>query len=141
MTLRPMTMQDADKMLEWKNYPETRAFAIASGAEIKKEDHYKWLEKNIQHFQVMEDHFKNRGGRIGALRIQDNEISIWVDKEFWNLDYASRAINMVAEIGMTAKIVVNNIRSIRAFINAGFKPVDFVEQTFPRKVAYHIFRK
>ncbi len=48
---------------------------------------------------------------------------------------------MVAEVGMTAKLVVNNIRSIRAFINAGFKPVEFIQQTYPRYVAYHIYKR
>jgi hypothetical protein len=43
--LRPMTIADADKMLTWKNYPETRQFAIASHEEIKREDHLQWLEK------------------------------------------------------------------------------------------------
>lgn len=121
MNLRPMTMADADKMLEWKNDPETRKFAIVSHDEIKKEDHYKWLEKNIQYFQIIE----SIHGITGAIRIQDNEISIWIDYEFRGQGVASYILEMVSEKGMTAKIVEGNVASMCAFINADFKPISY----------------
>ena len=130
MTLRPLTMADADKMLEIKNYPETRAFAIASHDEIKKEDHYKWLEKNIQYFQVVMDDDK----MIGVIRIEDYEVSIWIDRKYWGQGLASYILEQETELDMTAKIVEGNIASMRAFLNAGFKSISY-------NGTYYIFQK
>ena len=127
MQLRKMTMQDADKMLEWKNYPETRQYAIVTHDEIKKEDHYKWLEQNLQYFQVI-------GDQMGAVRIQDGEISVWIDREHWSKGIAAYVLEQVCEIGMTARIVAGNVASMRAFIRAGFEPVSYYEN-------YYIFKR
>ena len=129
MNLRPMTMADADFMLQLKNYPETRTFAIASHDEIKKEDHYKWLENNLQYFQVIQDVTP-----LGVIRIQDDEISIWVDKLYWRKGIASYILNKVAKEGMIARIVDGNVASMLAFINADFKP-------FHHEKNYYIMKK
>jgi RimJ/RimL family protein N-acetyltransferase len=126
MNLRPMTMDDADFMLELKNDNVTRNFALLTSEEIKKEDHYKFLENNIQYFQVIEDGGYNMI-RVGAFRIQDNEISIWIAPKFRNCGYATSTLNKVKKDGMTAKIMVGNIPSINAFINAGFRPHDLIQ--------------
>jgi RimJ/RimL family protein N-acetyltransferase len=127
MQLRPMTMADSDKMLEWKNYPETRKYAIASHDIITKEAHYKWLEENLQYFKVI-------GELYGAVRIQDNEVSIWMDKKYWAKGIASFVLEMIYEDGMFAKIVNGNIPSMRTFIRAGFKPFSYHKN-------YYIFKK
>ena len=130
MNLRPLTMADADFLLELKNYSETRKFAIASHDEIKKEDHYKWLENNIQYFQVIE----NYGVSLGVIRIKNNEISIWINKKIWGKRVASDILKEISERGMTAKIVNGNIGSFKAFVRAGFKPIDYKEN-------YYILKK
>lgn len=130
MKLRPLTMADADKMLELKNYPETRQFALASHDEIKKEDHYKWLEENLQYFQAIVD----GENMVGAIRIQDYEISIWIDKDFWKRGIATYILQHISKRGMTAKIVNANIGSMRAFIRAGFEPSSYHE-------TYYTFKK
>jgi RimJ/RimL family protein N-acetyltransferase len=121
MNLRPLTMADADKMLEWKNYPETRNFAIATHEEIKKEDHYKWLEENLQYFQAIIDGEKI----IGAIRIENEVISIWVDRQFWNKGIATYVLQHVSKRGDVAYIVPENVASMRAFYRAGFLPVSY----------------
>ncbi len=130
MILRPMTMSDADFMLELKNDEATRRFAIATNDFIKKEDHYKWLESNIQYFQIIEFD----GLRSGAIRIQDNEISIWIDKEIRGKGAARLVLQRKAAYGMVAKIVEGNIASMRAFIAAGFSPLKKIDN-------YYIFQK
>lgn len=127
-----MLMSDADKMLEWKNYPETRQFAILSHDEIKKEDHYKWLEKNIQYFMVAEVAEKI----LGAIRIEGDEISIWVDKELWRHGVATKMLQRVAQTGMCARIVNGNIASFRLFIGVGFRPIVYNED-----YGYYLLRK
>ncbi|MEK9207617.1 MAG: GNAT family N-acetyltransferase [Patescibacteria group bacterium] len=128
--LRPMTMKDADRMLEWKNYPETRKFAIASHDDIKLEDHLKWLEKNLQYFQII----LCDGEVCGAVRVQDNEISIWIDRTFWGKGIATGVIKKVSKKGFTAKIVDGNVASMRCFIKCGYLPVSHQD-------GYYIFKK
>lgn len=118
-----MTIEDADKMLEWKNYSETRQFAIASHDEITKEAHYEWLKNNLQYFQII-------GDGIGAVRIQDNEVSIWVDRGYRGYGVAAMVLELVSEKGMTAKIVDGNVASMRSFIKAGFIPTSHVDNYY-----------
>lgn len=119
MELRSMTMDDADFMLSLKNDSDTRMFAIEALYEIKKEDHLKYLKKNLKYFHVIE-----QGNNLwGAVRIMDDEISIWIDKKYRGNGLATFIINQVSEKGNVCKIVDGNIASFRAFINAGFKPI------------------
>jgi RimJ/RimL family protein N-acetyltransferase len=106
-------------MLTLKNDPETRKYAIASHDEIKREDHVKWLEKNLMFFQVVDAPSE----RIGAIRIFGNEISIWIDIKYRGLGVATAVIKQVATNGMYAKVVDGNVASLRAFTKAGFLPV------------------
>jgi len=128
-------MEDADFMLMLKNYPETRQFAIQSHEEIKREDHIAWLEKNKQFFHVIESlNIDFVVKRFGAFRIQDNEISIWIDRQYWGNQVATRVISQVSEKGMIAKIVNGNVGSFKAFVRAGFVPVNYKDN-------YYILRK
>lgn len=117
-----MTFDHADKLLEWKNYFETRKFSILTPDYILKEDHYKWLKENIQYFSILED----EGEICGAFRIENNEISIWIDKKFWRRGIATYTLQHIAKRGMIARIVEGNIGSMKAFIRAGFEPVDYI---------------
>ena len=136
MTLRPMLMEDADFMLSLKNDPQTREFAIVSQDEISKEDHYKWLEDNLQYFQVIES-----GVRCGAVRIQNNEISIWIAHPFRGNGIATFILDKVSEHGMIAHIVEGNVASMKAFIRAGFEPIGYVSQVAPINCNFYIFKR
>lgn len=142
MKLRSLTMADADKLLELKNYKETRQFAIASHAEIKSEDHYKWLQENLQYFQAIVDGEK----MVGAIRIENEVISIWIDRDFWKRGIATYILQHVAKRGQMAFIVCDNIASMRAFIRAGFEPTEYVSEKRKDEwseltPAYYIFKK
>ena len=126
-------MEDADLMLEWKNYPETRNFAIVTNEIIKREDHIKYLKNNLKYFQIIQV----EGEIVGAIRIEDNELAVWIDREFWNYGFATQVIKLISKVGMTAKIVDSNINSMRAFINAKYKPVKFVKGD---QTNYYIFK-
>ncbi len=118
MKLRPMTMDDADKMLEFKNYEETRKFAIRSHDEIKREDHYAFLEKNLDQFQVVQ----TKDAIAGAVRVNGGEVSIWIDRAFRANGIALKTINQISYKGMIARIVDGNVASMRVFCRAGFLP-------------------
>ncbi len=148
-------MDDADFMLMLKNYEETRQFAIASHGLISRESHIDWLRYNVQEFQVIEDVEKSLSRppeerekivSVGVIRIHDNEISIWVDKKFWNLGIATYILQHVSQRGMTAKIVCPNIASMKAFIRAGFEPTSYTpenrkDEWSEMTPAYYIFKK
>lgn len=124
-----MTMEDADLMLEWKNYSETRSFTIVTNAEIRREDHIKYIEKNLQYFQMI----RVEGEVVGAVRIKNNEIAIWIDRKYWGYGFATEAIKMVSVKGMIAKIVEGNIASMKAFIRSGYLPISYQDK-------YYIFQ-
>jgi len=130
MILRPMIMADADKLLEWKNYPETREFAIVTKEEINREDHHNWLKDNIDQFQIIADNQE----LCGAIRINHTEISIWIDRKYRNKGVATFFLRQVIQPGMYAKIVSGNIGSMRAFIKAGLKPISYYNNS------YYLFR-
>lgn len=140
MNLRPMTMEDADKMLEWKNYEETRKFAIKFPYKyIRPEDHIKFLEKNLQYFQIIQV----EGEVVGAVRVQDNEISIWIDRQFRGYGFSTEAIKMVSTNGMIARIVDGNIASMRSFIKCGYVPVEYIKGEWNHitgRTNYYIFK-
>lgn len=134
--LRQMKMSDADKMLEWKNYAETRQFSIVTKDEIKKEDHYKWLADNIHLFQTIDN---DRGEPVGAIRIDNNDVSIWIDRSLWRSGIATFTLQHECNRGMTAKIVAGNIASMRCFIRAGFLPKEFIKSDIFEN--HYIFQK
>jgi RimJ/RimL family protein N-acetyltransferase len=121
ITLRPMTMNDADRMLEWKNYPETRMFALVTHDKIERKHHIKWLAKNLMFFRII----MCDGEVCGAVRVQDSEISIWIDRAFWGKGLATGTIKMVSKEGYTAKIALGNIASMKCFIKAGYIPISY----------------
>jgi RimJ/RimL family protein N-acetyltransferase len=131
MILRLMTMADADFMLMLKNYPETREFAIATHDEVSKEAHYKWLPDNLQYFRIIED---NEGKSMGAFRVQEKEVSIWIAREYWKQGIATFVLQRHTDKSMFCKIVAGNIASLRCFIRAGFLPKSFQN-------GYYIFQK
>lgn len=125
-----MEMSDADFMLELKNDSETRKYAIISHEEIKIENHYKYLEKNIQFFRVIEIAEK----KYGVIRIQNMEISIWIDKKFRGMGVAAAVLKHISKPRMKAKIVEGNISSMKAFVRSGFEPIEYIN-------GYYIFQK
>ncbi len=128
--LRPMTMEDAPLMLKWKNYPETRKFAILSHDKIPLDKHLKWLKKNIQYFQIIE-----YGKKIaGAIRVENKEVSVWLDRAMRRKGLATQAVDSVSKHGYSAKIVTGNVPSMRVFITCGYSPVSFTN-------GYYTFKK
>lgn len=121
MKLRPMTMEDADRMLEWKNYSETRKFTILGSHRIKKADHYEYLKKNIEFFKIILHNNKV----CGAVRIQEKEVSIWIDRKFRGKGIAVEVIKKVSRLGFKAKIVKGNVASMICFLKCGFWPVSY----------------
>jgi len=46
MKLRPVTIEDADLLLEWRNDPQTR-MASHNTEEVKRDEHISWLTRSL----------------------------------------------------------------------------------------------
>ena len=131
-TLRKATLEDANKLLRWKNDYTVRKYSIASNERIKKENHIRWLKKNIDKIQIITD------GKIdyGDIRLTD-EIAIKIDKKYRGKGIGDWAIKQVKG-DYVAKIVDGNVCSMRLFIKNGYLPVKY---KFKKGVFYYELRK
>ena len=116
---RPAIIDDAKNVLRWKNDPVTRKFAIATHDKIEWENHLKYFKKHMQDIRIIEVN----GEAAGDIRMDDEEVSIRLDKKFRGQGIGYAALKEIIEPNMIAKIVDGNIASFRLFIKLGFKPV------------------
>jgi RimJ/RimL family protein N-acetyltransferase len=119
--LRPATMEDSDKLLEWKNDPVMRKFSIVTGDIIKKEDHIKWLRKHLDEIYIIEG-----DDLYGDIRFEGDEIAIKLDPKFRGQGIGRQALEIAKLMKDTiiAKIVDGNVASMALFTRSGFKVID-----------------
>lgn len=126
MKFRAATMDDADFLLEIKNDPETRRFAVVTHDEIKKADHLKWLKKHLEEILIVEE----LDQRAGMFRIsEDFEVSINLSPQFRGRGLG-RKIMQFCPKGVWAKIVNGNVPSMRLFLGSGFHIIDYKENYY-----------
>lgn len=118
--LRLATFDDADFLLELKNDPVMRKFAVVTHNKIKKSDHLKWLESNIGSIFIV----TQRGWKIGMFRIANGEVSINIHPTARGQGIGSKVLKRFCPKGVWAKIVDGNVASMKLFLNNGFKIVD-----------------
>lgn len=121
-SLRPATMKDADLLLGWKNDFEVRKWSIVSLSKIKREDHLKWLKKNLDKISIIEEY----GYPCGDIRVDDGEVAIKLEENFRGRGLGSKALKCVllGRNKLMAKIVDGNVSSMRLFLKNGFEVVD-----------------
>ncbi len=125
MRLRPATMVDAEFLLKLKNDPVMRKFAVVTHKKILKKDHLKWLSTHLDEIQII-------GDRIGMFRIADGEVSINLAPEHRGKGIGLKVISKCPK-GLWAKIVNGNVPSMKVFLEAGFKVVDYKENYYVLK--------
>lgn len=131
--LRKATLEDAEILLNWKNDPETRKWAIVTHDKIKMENHIKWLEKHYKEIAIITDGEKD----YGNIRINKEEIAIVIDKKYRGYGLAKKVLSKI-ETKRIAKIVDGNIASMRLFISAGFKPV---AHKYKNGIGYYVLQQ
>lgn len=140
-------MKDANKLLAWKNYAETRRFAIVTHRNITKKNHLKWLENRLK----KDDNFfiiHGDGRDHGDIRLEEGdnevEISIRLDKGSRGRGIALTAILEISALAkrlfpkkpVIAKIVNGNIASMKTFCRAGYVPF-----AYNRNHGYYILKQ
>lgn len=140
LTLRKVTIDDAEDLLRWKNEEDTRKNSIVTDAVIDLFDHMEWLKKTLADPTVEFYIIKDGSQSVGDVRLnhgeKETEISIRMDKSCRGRGLATQVIAMFKS-PLTAKIRVHNVASMRVFIANGYRPEEFIAEPAP----YLIFRK
>lgn len=114
MKLRPATMEDSDFLLELKNDPVMRKFAVVTHEPIKKADHVRWLSKHLGEIKIIGDNF-------GMFRVSDEgEVSINISPNYRGVGLGTEVLKKHCPKGVWAKIVNGNVASMNLFLRNGF---------------------
>lgn len=127
-------MEDADFLLELKNDPIMRQFAVVSHEKISMADHLNWLEKHINEIQIVELKQYWNFVKAGMFRVSDDkEVSINLHPKFRGQGLGQEVVSKHCPKGVWAKIVDGNEASMKLFLNNGFQVVDHKEN-------YHVLK-
>jgi RimJ/RimL family protein N-acetyltransferase len=128
VSLRPVTMEDAACLLEWRNDPTTRA-ASHNTEQVPLEIHLAWLDRALQNpsrYLYMAEH---DGTPVGTVRA-DLSAAVW--EMSWTVapEYRRRGFGkaMVAAVAtrhnpIRAEIKAGNAASIRIATASGMRAV------------------
>ena len=107
-------MADADFLLELKNDPVMRKFAVVTHDKIKKKDHLNWLPKHLHEIKIIGDNY-------GMFRVSDDrEVSINISSGYRGIGLGKEVLKKHCPDGVWAKIVNGNVASMNLFIRSGF---------------------
>lgn len=137
LSFRDANYQDLMTYYNWTNDPEVRKYSYNSSP-VSLESHTSWFQRKIQDPNVLMLIYTNSMNKIiGQVRIEttsgESIIGISIDKNHRGKGYASRIIEITSvkfkELNkkpITAYIKVENIASIKAFEEAGYRNKEFV---------------
>lgn len=121
LKLREATMDDAKFLLDLKNDPVMRKFAVVTSEKITMRKHLKWLASNIDTMWII----TLKGDDMGMFRItDDNEVSINLAPASRGQGIGSRVLKKFCPKGVWAKIVDGNVASMKIFLKNGFEIID-----------------
>ncbi len=128
MNLRPVTLQDASLLLQWRNDPVTR-LASHNTQEITLEDHFLWLKKLLENSNRRLFIAEVEGLPIGTVRadLEENgvtELSWTIAPEARGKGFGKEMVALLAKQiqgPIRAEIKVGNISSIKIAEFSGLK--------------------
>lgn len=135
LNIRSASTDDSSDILKWRNDPLSRKFSINSKP-INKNDHLKWLRKNLDNSNNYLFVCLVNGQKVGFVRYEKKKhdrfyVSINLNPKFRNKGLAARIlINSQnrkkikeAKLILYARIKVDNLRSIKVFKKAGYEQI------------------
>lgn len=140
---RPARYTDAADLFEIKNDPDVRRFSIVTKDRILWENHIKWLTKKLKDESVQIYCIVYKGFVLGDVRLDlgkdEIEVSIRLLPQARGQGVGSKSVRRATEHAeriakgrrITAKILANNVPSMRTF-----KRVGFVVDRFDREINY-----
>lgn len=132
--LRKATMADSELLWNWRNQKSVRESAFSS-EKIEYSSHEEWYKNKLKnpntYFFIATDSSNKPVGQIRFDKINKDvfEVDVSVDKNNTNKGYGSLIIKEGCHIlsdnvkikKIISRIKKNNVKSIKAFSNAGFK--------------------
>jgi pseudaminic acid synthase len=140
LRLRRATADDAERLLEWRNDPHTRAMSL-NDAVVSKADHAQWLARTLQAEDRLLFIAELDGDPVGTVRLDRHrarswEISITLAPHARGKTLATPLLRVAESDGrahgaalFTATIKPENEASVRAFKKAGY--YSFVRTSVP----------
>jgi RimJ/RimL family protein N-acetyltransferase len=133
--LRPAGIADRDRILAWRNDPDTRRFSLQQAA-ISPDDHGAWFERKLHDPDCLLLVVEEDGVPAGQIRFDrrdsdEAEIHIALAPEARGRGTGRRALDLaLREVGtclevttVLARVKAGNETSLRAFRAAGFTTV------------------
>jgi RimJ/RimL family protein N-acetyltransferase len=132
-SLRLAKEQDCENIFHWRNSPEVRISSLNSH-ELNYSEHKVWFDNTIQRENVQLLIAEQSKNPLGVIRFDMNaniaEISIYLVPSLIGKGYGKTLLTMAEEwlqqnrpeiTIIQATILAENQRSIKTFLNAGFK--------------------
>jgi RimJ/RimL family protein N-acetyltransferase len=133
ITLRRARSEDAERLLQWRNDPETRRWYLQR-ARVPRRDHEGWLSLKLADRACRIYIVEERGTPVGQLRIERTapgaaEVSLSVDAAARGRGIGSAMLTRAAAAArrelrakkLLAHVRPENVPSAVAFLKAGFR--------------------
>jgi RimJ/RimL family protein N-acetyltransferase len=146
LTFRRGTEADRDRLLEWRNDPDTRAASRKTDV-VGTEEHSAWLERVLadphRHLLIVELDAEPIGQiRFDRVRGYRYELSVSLDPAWRGRGLGTRALRgacgwlwkQTNAVGVVAEVREENEASMATFLSAGFRPAGEGEAGFLRLV-------
>jgi RimJ/RimL family protein N-acetyltransferase len=135
VTLRDATLGDADLLLAWRNDPETISFS-RSARPVSPTEHSAWFSGRLNSSRTRIWIGEVDREAVGQVRVDYSgrgwEIDIAVAPEHRGMGFARELLRclqaeaplLIPQGMLRAEVMIDNVRSLRAFGSVGFKEVE-----------------
>ncbi|NBX93405.1 MAG: N-acetyltransferase [Proteobacteria bacterium] len=135
LSLRPATLEDAQRLLDWRNDIQTRLNSF-NKEEVSWLDHVEWLKKSLQSSDRKIIIVEWGDLSVGTIRLDSHsdhiELSWTVAPEHRGKGYGSQMLQAACQLIKSGKIIAKihsgNMPSIQMAKRSGFKPLDMNEE-------------
>jgi len=123
--LRKATLDDSNFVLNIRNKSYVRNNSWNNKLIDMTEHSAFWLD-NYQSYWIIQTEGNHKP--IGFIRVKNNEVSIALEKKYWNGEYGRCAMDKISKIypKLKAEVKLDNIHSLCFFIKCGFVPKGYI---------------
>lgn len=139
ISLRPITIEDTDLMVKWRNRDFVKRNYI-NQSEFTREGHLKWMETRVQTGQVIQFIILENDRPIGSVNMKDvdyekgtAEYGIFIgERDALGKGYGSETAKQVVRLAkekyhlkkLFLRLYEDNIPAYRSYLSAGFKTIE-----------------
>jgi len=137
VSLRPITLEDMDLILKWRNNPDVKQSFVYQKP-LTAEEHINWMKTRVKSGEVVQFIILNNAGNIpiGSVYFRDvdkenrsAEYGIFIgEKSCFSKGYGSETAKLFLDFGFNTlhlhriflRVFSDNERAIKSYLNAGF---------------------